>query len=71
MAVVIIVLVLSIAAVVLLVALASRTPKPSIEHLPEVFIVADLETTGLDSDQHEVIELAALKVHRELPSIGV
>jgi DNA polymerase III epsilon subunit family exonuclease len=33
--------------------------------VPEHFVIVDLETTGLNADTHEIIELAALKVQRD------
>lgn len=33
--------------------------------LPERFVVFDLETTGLDSDRHEIIEIGAIRVNRD------
>ena len=33
--------------------------------VPEHFVIVDLETTGLNADTHEIIELAALKVPRD------
>lgn len=33
----------------------------SIDSLPDSFVVFDLETTGLDASQHEIIEIAAIR----------
>lgn len=33
----------------------------SIDNLPDSFVVFDLETTGLDASQHEIIEIAAIR----------
>jgi DNA polymerase III subunit epsilon len=42
-----------------------RRPEVSIAHLPEQFVIFDLETTGLDATKHEIIEIGAIRVNRD------
>jgi len=39
--------------------------KTDINVLPKQFVVVDIETTGLDSSKHEIIEIGAIKVNRD------
>lgn len=43
----------------------SRKQPIDISILPEQFIVIDLETTGLRAEQHEIIEIGAVRVNRD------
>jgi DNA polymerase III subunit epsilon len=45
--------------------LRARPARPDLSILPEEFVVFDLETTGLDSTMHEIIEIGAIRVHRD------
>jgi len=42
-----------------------RRKLPDLSILPERFVVVDIETTGLDSAKHEIIEIGAVRVNRD------
>ena len=57
--------------IVLLVAIAALVGyrflnRVSVDHLPESFVVFALETTGPDPERHEIVEIGAIRVGRDL-----
>lgn len=58
-------IVLAVIACIIYVAVKRSQLRARISHLPETFVVFDLETTGLDCEKHEIIEIGAIRVLRE------
>jgi len=51
--------------IVLILLVLNRKSNPNLSMLPKQFVVLDIETTGLDSSKHEIIEIGAIKVTRD------
>lgn len=57
-------IIIAFAAYFLLRGKAAGVRQISIDHLPETFVVLDLETTGLDANRHEIIEVGAIRYRK-------
>jgi len=60
-----IVILIVVAVVAYLFRRKSTSQKSNLDHLPVQFILFDLETTGLDPEKHEIIEIGAIRVNRD------
>lgn len=54
-----------IAAAIIYIWIKRNKGRSDLSILPERFVVFDLETTGLKSDSHEIIEIGAIRVNRD------
>ena len=57
-------IIVALAAFIFISRKTTSTQRISIDHLPETFVVFDLETTGLYSVRHEIIEIAAIRYRK-------
>jgi DNA polymerase III epsilon subunit family exonuclease len=60
---ILVVLILSI--IVLWFYFRSRRTRVDLSHLPEIFVVLDLETSGLSPHKNHIIEIGAIRAHRD------